>query len=144
MARIVRGVLLTERECALLDNALMRTLRDIHMRDGGVPRELVEAAADIHQTAKEFRASVLVEPSSEPCSGTVFDGSGSVGGSSEVTERLTTQEAARLSGLSDRYWRRLAHEGAVQARLGSKGEWILDGGAVAAWLADRNHLRKAG
>lgn len=144
MARTVRGVLVTERECAILDAFMMRGLRDLHMRDGGVPHELAEAVADIHQAAKEFRASVLSEPSVEPSSGTVFDGSGSVGGSSEVTERLTTQEAARLTGLSDSYWRRLAREGAVQAQSGSKGQWILDGGAVAAWMADRTHLRKAG
>jgi hypothetical protein len=142
MARTVpRGVLLSERDCALLDGVLVRALRDLHMRDGAAPRDLVDVVADIHQVAREFRASVLTETGS----GTAFDGSGSVGGSSEVTERLSVQEAARLTGLSTSYLRRAARRGDVQAsRSGPRGEWVLDGGAVAAWTADRTHLRKAG
>jgi hypothetical protein len=54
------------------------------------------------------------------------------------------QEAARLSGLTDTYWRRLARRGDVTAsRSGRRGEWVLDGGSVAAWMAERSE-KKAG
>jgi len=141
MARMVpRGVLLTPADCARLDGLLVRALRDLHLRDGGAPHDLLDVIADIHQLAGEFRASVLVDAGS----GTTQAGSGSVGASSEVTERLTVAEAARLTGVSDSYWRRLARRGDVQAsRSGSKGEWVLDGGSVAAWAAHRTIEKEA-
>lgn len=139
-ARLPAGVFLSERDCALLDALLVRMLRDLHMRDGAAPARLLDVVADIHQAAGEFRASALVEAGS----GTRFDGSGSGGGSSAATERLSVQEAARLSGLSDGYLRRLARRGDVTAsRSGRRGEWVLDGSSVAAWVTDRGE-RKAG
>jgi excisionase family DNA binding protein len=134
------GVLLTAADCARLDAVLMWALRDMQLRDGGLPRDLAEVAAPIHEAAIEFRANVLVKAGS----GTVFDRIGSVGGSSVSTERLTVAEAARLTGASESYLRRLARGGVVTAtRSGGRGEWILDGGSLAAWTADRNEAGKA-
>jgi hypothetical protein len=124
----------------LLDAVVMLGLRVLHQRNGAVPDDVWNAAADLHEMAGEFRASVLVETGS----GTAFDVSGSVSGSSAATEQLSVQEAARLSGLTDTYWRRLARRGDVTAsRSGRRGEWVLDGGSVAAWMAERSE-KKAG
>ncbi|NNN30733.1 helix-turn-helix domain-containing protein [Streptomyces sp. S3(2020)] len=110
------------------------------MTNGTVPPRLLDVVTYVHEAAGEFRASVLVEAGS----GTEFDVPGSVSGSSAATEKLSVQEAARLSGLSDTYWRRLARRGDVEAsRSGRKGEWVLDGGSVAAWVAERGE-KKAG
>ncbi|MEU3340687.1 helix-turn-helix domain-containing protein [Streptomyces sp. NPDC006668] len=133
-ARLPAGVHLTARDCALLDAVLVRALRDMQLRDGSAPQNLLEAVAPIHRAAVEFRENMQVSP----CSGTAEDGNSSVKGSSVVTERLTTQEAAQLTGLTDGYWRRLARRGDVTAsRSGRRGEWILDGNSVPAWAADR-------
>lgn len=130
----------TGKECAQLDAFVMRALRDAHLRNEPVPRDVLELLAPVHEMAKEFRASVLVKAGS----GTVFDRIGSVGGSSVSTERLTVAQAARLTGASESYLRRLARRGDVTAtRTGGRGEWILDGGSLAAWAADRNEAGKA-
>lgn len=135
------GVYLSARDCAIIDAMLVRTLRDLQLRNGAVPVDLVEVTAPIHQAAREFRANVLVETSS----GTAHDSSGSVAGVSEATERLTVQEAARLTGWSTSYLRRLARRGDVSAsRSGRMGEWVLDGGSLAARVAERSEIRKAG
>ncbi|MFJ9903933.1 helix-turn-helix domain-containing protein [Streptomyces sp. NPDC101152] len=104
------------------------------LRDGGAPQSLLEVVAPIHRAAIEFREEMQVSAGS----GTGEDGNGSGTRSSVVTERLTTQEAAQLTGLTDGYWRRLARRGDVTAsRSGRRGEWVLDGSSVAAWVADR-------
>lgn len=137
---IPAGVLLSDAECARLDHVLMRALREAHLRDGGAPQWLLEVAADIHQRAGEFRKNSLVNPGS----GTTLDVSGSASGSWVETERLTVREAANLTGTSDSYLRRMARRGDVPAsRSGIRGEWVFDGGSLAAWAAERNH-RKAG
>jgi excisionase family DNA binding protein len=137
---IPSGVLLTDAECARLDHVLMRALRDAHMRDGGAPQWLLDVAADIHQRAGEFRKTALVSLGS----GTVVDESGSGSGSWVGTEQLTVQQAANLTGASDSYLRRMARRGDVQAsRSGVRGEWVFDGGSLAAWAAGRNN-KKAG
>ena len=137
--RLPAGVHLDARDCALLDAVLVRALRDMQLRDGGAPQSLLEVVAPIHRAAVEFREEMQVSVGS----GTGEDGSGSAGRSSAVTERLTTQEAAQLTGLTDRYWRRLARRGDVAAsRSGRRGEWILDGNSVAAWVADRRDRQR--
>lgn len=137
---IPAGVLLTAADCARLDALLMRALREAQLRDGAIPRSLLDVAADIHHLAGEYRASVLVGHGS----GTALAEIGSAGGSSAVMERLTVQQAARLTGTSESYLRRLARRGDVQAsRTGRRGEWQLDGGTLAAWAAGRDD-RKAG
>lgn len=134
-ARLPPGVHLTARDSALLDALLVRALRDMQLRDGGVPQDLLDVVAPIHRAAVEFREDMLVSAGS----GTGSDVSGSVGRSSVVTnERLSVQEAARLTGLSESYLRRLARGGALNAaRSGGRGGWALDGGYVAALVADR-------
>jgi excisionase family DNA binding protein len=153
MARhLPAGVHLTAAECAKLDGLLVRGLRDLRLRDGTAPPDLLEIVAPIHQAAAEFRASVLVEPATvlvspgfSPGSGTGRDSSGSAARSSIATERLSVQQAARFANVSESYLRRLARMGALRgARPGGRGGWTLDGGSVAAWAADRNETRKAG
>lgn len=137
---VSRVVQYTAAECARLDGFVVNALRDLHLRKGSVPADLLELLAPVHDLAKEFRSSVLVEPGS----GTLFDGFGSAAGPLGATERLTTHEAARITGTSESYLRRLAREGVVTAtRSGSRGEWLLDGGSLAAWVAGRSNLRKA-
>lgn len=139
--RLPAGVFLSERECALLDYHLVKLLRDLRMRDGSEPRDLLEVAGPIHAMAVEFRETMLVNPGS----GTTGDRSGSVTRVSGETERLSVQQAARFAGISESYVRRLARRGVAQAtRSGGKGAWQLDGGLLAAWLADRNESQKAG
>jgi excisionase family DNA binding protein len=134
------GVLLSPQDCASLDYVVMIGLRSVNQRDGTVPQSTLDAAALLHAMAAEFRKNALVNPGS----GTVFDACGSARGSSEVTERLTVQEAARLTGTSTSYLRRLARKGDVKAsRSGGRGEWVIDGGTLAAWAAGRN-IKKAG
>ncbi|MEY9839684.1 helix-turn-helix domain-containing protein [Streptacidiphilus sp. EB103A] len=142
MARhLPSGVHLSAADCARLDAHLVRLLRDLQLRDGVAPRDLVEIVAPIHQAAAEFRTTVLVEAGS----GTVRDSSGSVTGVSAVTERLSVHEAARFAKVSESYVRRLARRGAVRAaQSGSRGAWQLESGSLAAWLADRNEHQKAG
>ncbi|MFH9225942.1 helix-turn-helix domain-containing protein [Streptomyces lydicus] len=90
--------------------------------------------------AARFRRSTLVSAGS----GTAAPPNGSEEGPSSATEQLTVQEAARLTGVSESYWRRLARRGDVIAsRSGDRGQWILDGGQVAAWTADRRADLKA-
>ena len=132
-------VVLSGADCGRLDALLMRALRDIQLRDGGLPTDLAETVAPIHQAAAEFRATQLVNRRS----GTAFAASGSVTGASAGTERLSVQEAARFAQVSESYVRRLARRGAVRAaQSGSRGAWQLDGGSLAAWLAERSD-RKA-
>jgi excisionase family DNA binding protein len=134
------GVFLPAADCARLDWLLVRALRDLAMQNGAVPRDVELIAAFVHRAAVEFRASLLVEAGS----GTSDDVSGSVARSLVSTERLSPQEAAALTGISDSYWRRLARRGDVHAtRSGDRGQWMLDGGAVAARMADRTEARKA-
>ncbi len=133
-ARLPAGVHLAARDCALLDAVLVRALRDMQLRDGGAPQSLLEVVAPIHRAAVEFRENTLADGGS----GTSDDGSGSVAGSSVVSERLSVQEASRLTGISESYLRRLARGGALGgARSGGRGGWSLDGGLVAALVADR-------
>jgi hypothetical protein len=101
------GVYLSAAGCARHDAFLMRALRDLQLRDGSLPRDLAEIVAPIHAAAVEFRASVLVEAGS----GTADDGSGSLTRVSVGKGRLTVQQAARLTGTSESYLRRLARRG---------------------------------
>jgi excisionase family DNA binding protein len=137
MARMQEaGALLSQQDCALLDPLLVAMLRDLQIRDGGAPQRLYDIAAVIRGCSAEFRASVLVNP----CSGTPVDSSDPAGGSSAPTERLTTQQAAQLTGLTDGYLRRLARRGDLTgSRSGRRGEWILDGNSVAAWAAEHRN-----
>jgi excisionase family DNA binding protein len=137
MARIQpAGVWLSETDCARLTPVLIASLRDMHVRNGGASEDLVEIVAAIRGCAREFRTSSLVKPGS----GTGVGRNGSASGSSTATERLTTRQAAQLTGLSDSYWRRLARKGDVTAsRTGRRGEWILDGNSVAAWLVEHRN-----
>lgn len=133
--RLPPGVHLSARDCALLDGVLVRALRDMQLRDGGAPSALLEVAAPIHRAAVEFRENTLVEAGS----GTGEDGIGSVEGSSVSSERLSVQEAARLTGLSESYLRRLLRGGGLKGtRSGGRGgAWLLDGGSLAVLVADR-------
>lgn len=134
------GLLLTAEECARLDAVLMRAAREMQLRDGAVPHRLADICADVHQVAAKFRQSALVGGGS----GTEEAAGGIPEPSSSATERLSVQQAARLTGLSDSYWRRLARRGDVEAsRSGSRGRWVLDGGQVAAWTANRKADLKA-
>ncbi|MDI5964817.1 helix-turn-helix domain-containing protein [Streptantibioticus silvisoli] len=135
------GLHLTLVDCARIDGVLVDALVRISRRDGGVPHDVEEVVALIHQKAAEFRTSVLVDGGS----GTARDESGSVQRPLISTERLSTQEAAELTGVSDSYLRRLARRGDVQAsQTGRRGEWVFDGSAVAAWKAGRDEVRQAG
>lgn len=142
------GVFLSELDCAVLDDLLVRALRDVQLREGAMPARLAEVAAPIHAAATKFRANTLAErsnASSERGSGTGRDTSGSVRRRSAPTERLSVPEAARLAQVSESYLRRLARRGTVRAvRQGSRGGWLLDGGSVAVWVAERSEARKAG
>jgi excisionase family DNA binding protein len=120
----------------LLDALLVRALRDVQLRDGGVPQDLLDVMAPVHRAAVEFRENTLVSDGS----GTAYDKIGSEGRSSAVTsERLSVQEAARITGFSESYVRRLAREGVVQATRPGRGigAWQLDGGSLAVLVADR-------
>jgi excisionase family DNA binding protein len=123
----------------VLDGILVRALRDVQLRDGGVPQALLDVVAPIHRSAVEFRESTLADAGS----GTSDDVIGSVAGSSAGSERLSVQEAARLTGISESYLRRLARRGALGgARSGGRGGWSLDGGLVAALVADREDRQR--
>ncbi|MFJ4924084.1 helix-turn-helix domain-containing protein [Streptomyces sp. NPDC088736] len=135
MARVQpAGVWLSPEDCARLEAVLLKTLRDMQIRDGGAPEHLVDVVAVVRGCAREFRTSTLVTGGS----GTTQRRNGSAGGSSVVSERLTTQEAARLARVSDGYVRRLARRGDVMAsRSGGKGEWLIDASSLAVWVAER-------
>lgn len=135
-ARLPPGVHLTARDCALVDRLLVSALRDVQLRDGGVPQELLDVVAPIHRAAVEFRENTLVSAGS----GTSADRTGSGGRSSVVTsERLSVQEAARITGFSESFVRRLARKGVLSGiRTGPGiGAWQLDGGSLAVLMADR-------
>lgn len=133
------GVFLSDRDCAVLDAALLLGLQHLTRLNGTPPQAALDAAALLHQRAAEFRANTLISPTA----GTAIADSGSAGGSSPATEWLTVHDAARLTGTSTSYLRRLARTGAVRAQRTSKGGWVVDGGTLAAWAADRSH-KKAG
>jgi hypothetical protein len=51
---------------------------------------------------------------------------------------LTVKEAARSSGLSEEFVRRLCREGrAFRARRGRRGAWLIDAAEFAQWAASR-------
>jgi excisionase family DNA binding protein len=134
------GLFLTGRDCARLYGPLLRALHDMRVRDGGVPEELMHLAADVRSSAEEYRASMLVKG----VPGTMLAEIDTESALSS-TERLSVQEAARLTGYSETYLRRLAREGVVMATrsgLGTGG-WTLDGGSLAAWLATRDDRKAA-
>ncbi|MFD9659027.1 helix-turn-helix domain-containing protein [Streptomyces mirabilis] len=119
-----------------MDGLLVRALRDMQLRDGGVPQDLLDVAAPVHRAAVEFRENALVMAGS----GTSADRIGSGGRSSVVTsERLSVQEAARITGYSESFVRRLARKGVLSGtRTGPGiGTWQLDGGSLAVLMADR-------
>lgn len=135
-ARLPAGVHLSARDCALLDAVLVRALRDMQLRDGGAPQSLLEVVAPIHREAVEFRENTQVNAGS----GTGDAGNGAVERSSGLSERLSVQEAARLTGFSESYLRRLARRGDLEGSQSGSGRgrgWLLDGGSLAVLMADR-------
>lgn len=132
---VSRAVQFTAEDCARLDGFVMRALRDMRLRNELVPRDVLELLASVHQLAGEFRETTLVTHRS----GTAFDQGSSGRGPSEATETLSVPQAARLTGWSQEYLRRLARKGVVSAtRTGSRGGWRLDGGQLAALRASRD------
>lgn len=135
------GVFLSAEDCARLDGLLLRALADSSRRDGGVPVQVERIAAELHHAALKFRASVQVDAGS----GTSRDRNGSAARTSVVTDRLSVTQAAGLAGVSEGYMRRLVRRGCFTAtRSGQRGAgWLLDGGQVAAWAAERNRRQEA-
>ena len=61
----------------------------------------------------------------------------------EPRRTLTTAEAAKRTGLTERYMRELAHHGDVEAaRRGSA--WAIDADSLDAWNASRRPSRRIG
>lgn len=130
------GLFIDGRDACVLDAVLRRAVADVGRRNGTVPGQLVRLADQVTRAASEFRTTMLVEPDS----GTEDDASGSMSALSPVSDldRLTAQQAARLTGTSRELICRLAAKGVLQGtKSGERGGWLLEPSSVAVWMAGR-------
>lgn len=130
------GIWLSGEDACVLDGLVRRAIGEIARRDGQVPARVGQLAQVIHRAAIEFRESALASTDS----GTGDDSSGSVSALSfpSDTERLTAQQAARMTGTSRELICRLAAKGVLNGtRTGQRGGWLLDPDSVALWAASR-------
>jgi len=132
------ALLLDGPTCAQLDQLLLRALVDARLRDATVPPSLRDLAADVHAVALKFRSSALVGP----CAATpepVLDAELPVW---NQEERLSTAKAARLTGVSDSYMRRVIARGDVPGRRTLGGGWEVEATVLALWSAERQQRRE--
>lgn len=131
------GLWLTAEDACILDRLVRRAVYEAGRRDGHVPRRVVEIAEAVHRTALDFQAAVL----HEPASGTTEDDRPPAAPlwPPSAQERLTAQQAARLTGVSRELISRLAAQGVLTGtKAGQRGSWELDPSSVAAWQAGRS------
>lgn len=129
------GLLLTGRDCALLDRVLDLGAQRLQAENGAIPASVAEVAAAVWAEALRFRnQQARRSQASSATAGEVVD---LFGAQSEAIE-LTTTEVARRYGCSASYARRLAASGAVVARRTSSG-WLVDASSAAAWAGQRSH-----
>ncbi len=134
------GVFLSAADCLRLDGLLMRALRDLQVRDGGLPADLAETVGPIHAAAREFRESALISTGS----GTTRAESCSRTRSLQHEHQLSAAEVARIAGVSRELVCRAARDGDLKgSKSGRRGAWEIDPDSAAPWTAERRTRRAA-
>lgn len=132
------GVLLSAADCLLLDRSLRELLAAVTARNGATPRELEAIVADVHRVARRVRARTSSAQITESRGHVDAADSPGLPSSPASDEWLTTQEAAKVLGMSDRQVRRLVGAGVLYGtRRAGRGAWLISAGSTAAMLAAR-------
>lgn len=120
--------------CAQLERHLIDAIKFGWLnRRATPPRILVDAAAEVHQGASQYRPTVLTSGS-----GTRAAPPAHVPAVSEIdSEWLTTQAAAVQACISEGYVRRLCREHEVTAEWTAGGAWRIRADSLRAWSAHR-------
>lgn len=126
-------LVLTDQDILRLERILLAGLEHAARRNGATPagdRALVER---LQLVARQARGRLNARSQASRATGLPREHTADA---SSATTWLTTTEAARKYGVDASYLRRMASQGALEARLGASG-WLLDPDALAGWAAGR-------
>lgn len=136
------GVALSGAVCAELAAVLAVHARTARRNGGAMSSALAEVSGVVSsiaadREARRHRESARAVPPAPSASGpSALDRPTSA---PSVSEWITTAEAARRLGVTERQARRLARDGRVRARQDDRGTWRLDGRAVGTYGGQRGH-----